>query len=98
MTCIIKIFYYIAERELRKPVEFNEAYGELLPFADEWRSIGILMEVPLNTIKEMGVEQTDSSICLAEVLDWIQRKRYEPTRKQFNEIMKKIKAKVEMTH
>ena len=56
------------------------------------------MEVPLDAIKEMGVEQTDSSICLAEVLTWIQRRGYEPKRKKFNEIMKKIKAKVEMKH
>ena len=75
LACII----YIAERELRRQVRFNEAYGELLPFADEWRSIGILMEVPLNTVKQMDVEQRDSSICLAEVLDWIQSRRYEPT-------------------
>ena len=40
--------------------KFNAAYGELLPFADEWRSIiWILMEVPLtcNTVKQMGVKQ-----------------------------------------
>ena len=56
----------------------------------------MLMEVPLNTINKRIL--FNSSICLAEVLTWIQRKGYEPKRKQFNEIMKKIKAKVEMTH
>jgi hypothetical protein len=85
LACI----YYTVERKLRKIVEFDEAYGELLPFADEWRSIGILMEVSLEFIKEIGVEQTNSSICLAEVL---KKLRYDPTRKTFNDIMKKIKA------
>ena len=92
-------YYTTAERQLKKTVTFDEAYGELLPFADEWRSIGILMEVPLDVIKKMTVEQTDSCICLAEVLEWMDSKEGYglPTRKKFNDAMEKIKAKTEKT-
>ena len=83
---------HTAERKLRKTVEFDEAYGELLPYADEWRSIGVLMEVPLDTIKKMAGKQTDSSICLAEVLEWMRDESFLPTRKKFNNVMDKIKA------
>ena len=83
---------------LKRRVKFNEAYGELLPFADEWRSIGILLEVPLNIVKKIAVEQTDS-LCLADVLEWLDRELGGPTRKKFNDAMEKIKAaKAEKAH
>jgi hypothetical protein len=91
LACI----YYTVERKL---VKFDEAYGELLPFADEWRSIGILMDVPLHTIEKMGVEQTDTTssiLCLAKVL---KKEAFLPTRKKFNDIVEKIKAKAKKTH
>ena len=50
------------------------------------------MDVPVDIIKKITGEQTDSSICLAEVLNWVEREGCEPSRKKFNGIMEKIKA------
>ena len=60
--CNFCIHYYTTtEMQLRRRVIFQDAYGELLPFVDEWRSIGILMEVPLHIIKKIADGgQTDS--------------------------------------
>ena len=78
--------------QLKRRVKFQDAYGELLPFVDEWRSIGILMEVPLQVIKKIAGEQIDSCMCLAEVLEWLENNRYTPTRKKFNDIVEKLKT------
>ena len=78
--------------QLKRIVTRQVAYGELLPLADEWRSIGILLEVPLKVIKNIAVEQTDSSVCLAEVLEWLENNSLQPRRKKFNDVMEKIKA------
>jgi hypothetical protein len=56
------------------------------------------MGVPLDIIKKMGAEQTDSSICLAEVLEWIRDESSVPTRKKFNDIKQKIEEKAKKTH
>ena len=55
------------------------------------------MDVPVDVIKKMDVEQTDSSIHLAEVLQWIRDEGYVPTRKKFNDIKEKIKEKIKKT-
>ena len=55
------------------------------------------MDVPLDVIKKMGVEQTDSSVCLAEVLQWIKDEGPVPTRKKINDIKEKIKEKTKKT-
>ena len=85
--------------QLRRRVKFQEAYGELLPFVDDWRSIGILIEVPLHIIKKIADGgQTDSCMCLAEVLEWLEN-NYTLTWKKFNDIVEKLKtAKAEKIH
>jgi hypothetical protein len=106
-THTVGLYYLLhcRERELRKVVEFDEAYGELLPFTDEWKSIGTLMGVPLDIIKKMGAERSDklnhsdlSAVCLVEVLEWITDNGFLPTRKKFNDIKEKIEAKAKKTH
>ena len=83
-----------AERQLNRRVKFQDAYGELLPFATEWKSIGLLMDVPLSTIRKIAEKQEESCISLAEVLE---SGNFAPTRKKFNEVLEKIKAaKAEM--
>ena len=77
---------------MRKVLTHQEAYGELLPLADEWRSIGILLDVPLDVINSISAEQLLDGMCLAAVLKWLEDKRREPRRKEINDVMEKIKA------
>lgn len=50
------------------------AFAELLPVANDWKSIGVLLNVPKNTIDDINEEHKRVKDCLREMLaEWVKQ-------------------------